>query len=68
MDYCNICYSSEECFVCERCDLLFCEECSTVFTLHNQIDFNCCISCSNNIHKFTSESTIRSNKIDLLIK
>lgn len=45
---CHICGATEndtELYKCERCDELYCEKCGTKYTLHNQIDYNCCSVC-----------------------
>lgn len=36
----------KEVYACERCEQDVCEKCLTTFTEHNQIDYNCCLGCS----------------------
>lgn len=33
--------------VCKKCENYYCEDCSVPFTIHTQIDFNCCENCIN---------------------
>jgi hypothetical protein len=43
---CHCCgYETELEMVCEKCDDFYCENCSAPFTIHTQIDYNCCESC-----------------------
>lgn len=45
---CHICGDiNEEEWICEKCDQVYCENCSADFTYHSPIDFNCCEDCAN---------------------
>lgn len=47
---CHICTNTEndtEMYICERCDNYYCYSCSASYTIHSQIDYNCCEQCAN---------------------
>lgn len=45
---CHVCGKDTELeSVCEICDQFYCDDCSATFTIHNQIDFNCCEICES---------------------
>lgn len=52
---CHICgkYADN---VCEDCGKMVCDECTTPYTIHNQIEYTQCIDCGE------EESEIRSNE------
>lgn len=44
---CHICGElNEEEWECEKCNEIYCENCSAPFTYHSPIDYNCCIDCA----------------------
>lgn len=46
--HCHLCGKETEIdFVCEKCEEFYCEDCSAKYTIHTQIDYSCCESCSN---------------------
>lgn len=47
---CHICINTEndtKLYECEKCGELYCYKCSASFTIHSQIDYNCCEQCAN---------------------
>lgn len=46
---CYICKSTnlEENWICDRCDQLYCEDCSYTFTLHYQFQGSRCYHCAD---------------------
>lgn len=38
----------DEVFMCELCETMICDKCSSTYNQFTQIDFNCCKSCANN--------------------
>ncbi len=68
MNYCEICYIwIDEDWKCDRCECLYCEKCSSRFTIHNQIDYPCCIICADQMEYFPRKSYIRTNRINILM-
>ena len=46
---CNTCTNNEkdsELNICERCENLYCEDCSSTYNQFSQIDYNCCSACA----------------------
>ena len=44
---CDICESEvNEVYMCENCNNNYCDDCSSVYNQHTQIDYNCCEPCS----------------------
>ena len=68
IEHCYICFTTNierDCY-CERCDNLYCEDCSSIFTVHNQMDGNCCYICAEQNRKIKLDKTeIRLNKLKL---
>ena len=48
-EYCHICEKNGSYVRCKHCDEVFCEDCSAVYSEHNQIDYNCCKNCAIDI-------------------
>ena len=65
MEYCYICYSTSVFTSCERCERLFCEECSAKITYHNFITHDCCLVCASQSHYPTLQK-IRDNKLKII--
>jgi hypothetical protein len=49
--YCYICYSTDECYICDRCEEHYCYECAYTFTIHYQYEGNLCYHCSDQRRK-----------------
>jgi hypothetical protein len=48
LEMCEVCDEErDEVFICQICNSTMCHECSTPFTQHNNIDFDCCYKCSS---------------------
>ena len=69
MKHCHICYSPvvEEDMVCDRCEEIYCHDCSYTFLLHYQYEGSLCFWCSDqDRRKPLTKNDIRENKIRLL--
>jgi len=67
--HCNICFGlTDEDIICNKCDELYCYDCSSTYTIHNQIDYNCCYNCSDQTrrNKLTIE-ILRDNKLNMIL-
>jgi hypothetical protein len=61
--------SVDEGWICERCNEIYCENCSATMTYHNTIDYSCCCNCSDQQHKYNEPlSIVIKNNITKLKK
>lgn len=70
IDHCHICYTMdvEPEFVCDRCDLHYCDECSYSFNLHYQFEGSRCHLCSDQPRRNRLDKILkRDNKIKLIL-
>jgi hypothetical protein len=69
MKNCHICYSNEEeLFICDKCEELYCLDCSYTFSIHFQYEGSLCYWCSEQKRlKTLSKSDIRENKLKLIL-
>ena len=69
MEHCHICYTIEdELFICDKCDELYCLDCSYTYTIHFQYEGCMCHWCSDQKRlKELSKSDIRENKLKLIL-
>lgn len=45
---CHVCGKQDvELYLCEKCEELFCDDCSAIYNQFTQIDYNCCETCAN---------------------
>jgi hypothetical protein len=66
--HCEICYGRpSDLYICEVCDKFYCDDCACRFSMKNQIDYNCCIYCANQLKYSPTKQTIRENKIILTL-
>ena len=50
MKVCERCEKDcKEVFLCERCEMMICHNCSASYNQFTQIDYNCCKTCANQI-------------------
>ncbi len=78
IEYCSICSSLDVLGTCEDCDEMYCDDCSSRFTLSVQREYDCCCSCSDQItlrsvaemRLFGKELKIkiRSEKLETILK
>lgn len=68
--HCYICYSTrvEADWICDRCEEIYCEECSYIFSLHYQHQGNRCHQCAGQYrNNHISKAEIRDNKLKLIL-
>lgn len=67
--YCYICYGiTEPNMICDRCDNLYCDECSYSFTQHYQFHGARCFECSGQSRLNPLFKNIyRKNRIDSIL-
>jgi len=69
MKHCHICCSPdvEEDMACDRCEEIYCHDCSYTFSLHYQYEGSLCFWCSDQKRRNPlTKNDIRENKIRLL--
>ena len=71
MKHCHICYINEELdelYTCDRCEELYCLQCSYTYTYHYQYEGCLCYFCSeqSRVNKLTKEE-LRQNKLKLIL-
>lgn len=70
IDSCHICYvMTDELYTCDKCDNLYCYDCSYTFTIHYQYEGSLCHWCSDQgRRKKLTREELRNNKIELIKK
>lgn len=51
---CGICNKDAELYICERCEIQYCDDCSASYNQFTQIDYNCCKRCEEDMVNYES--------------
>lgn len=72
MEHCELCYTTDPCkldesFICDTCELHYCEDCSYTFTIHYQFQGGRCYLCADQYRRTRiTKNEIRENKLKLI--